>query len=163
MNLININIVFFLSIFGSLLTVLLGFYSVQKFKKNISSALKKISIISFDLTGSAEQVGSVSKDLLNASLDQLDTLNSTISASHEINSMVLKTNEGTKDLNENANQLKAMTSQGQKIVLEMVNSSLDIKNGSEKFKHEMVNSINELALALKIIEEVANKTKLINE
>jgi len=143
--------------------IFLIFFKIRKFKKNISHLLRQISTISFDLTGSAEQVGSVSKDLLNASLDQLDTLNSTISASHEINSMVLKTNDGTKDLNENTHILKEMTSSGQNIVQEMVNSSLNIKNGSEHFKIEMEKSIEELGHALKIIEEIANKTKLINE
>lgn len=150
---------------GALLTCLFvySFYKNTRLIKTITKGLKKISVISFDLTGSAEQVGSVSKDLLNASLEQLDTLNSTISASHEINSMVLKTSDSTKDLNKNSHELKEMTVSGQSIVQEMVKASLEIKNGSENFKLEMVKSIEELSNALKVIEEIATKTKLINE
>jgi hemerythrin len=132
-------------------------------RKKILTHLDHVSNISFDLTGSAEQVSTVSTDLLSSSQEQLDTLSSTVSASHEINSMIMKTSDNAKDLNENAVNLSQMAGEGKNIVLKMVNSSLEIKEGSEHFKTEMQESLTELSSALLVIQEIANKTKLINE
>nr|BDT28811.1 bacteriohemerythrin [Bacteriovorax sp. HI3] len=151
-----------------LLTLLLtcAAYFVYKFlrdRKNILSNLDNVSTISFDLTGSAEQVSTVSSDLFKASEEQLDTLNSTVSASHEINSMIMRTSDNAKDLNDKASDLQSMASEGHKIVQEMVSSSLEIKVGSENFQSQMQDSINELSQSLMVIKEIAEKTKLINE
>lgn len=141
-------------------------YFIVKFildRKKILTRLEDVSTISFDLTGSAEQVSTVSSDLFKASEEQLDTLNSTVSASHEINSMIMRTSDNAKDLNNKTSDLAEMSNEGKRIVMDMVNSSLEIKNESEKFKAQMQESITELSQALLVIQEIANKTKLINE
>jgi methyl-accepting chemotaxis protein len=125
--------------------------------------LDDVTTISFDLTGSAEQVSTVSTDLLSSSQEQLDTLNSTVSASHEINSMIMRTSDNAKELSENTVQLQDMATEGRNIVQNMVTSSLEIKEGSEHFRNQMQESISELSNALLVIQEIADKTKLINE
>ena len=132
-------------------------------RKKMQLNLDDVTTISFDLTGSAEQVSTVSTDLLSSSREQLDTLNSTVSASHEINSMIMRTSDNAKELTDNAVLLQNMANEGQNIVHDMVNSSLEIKVGSEFFKNQMNESINELSNALLVIKEIADKTKLIDE
>jgi hemerythrin len=132
-------------------------------RKKTFSRLEKISTISFDLTASAEQVNTVSSDMYKASEEQLNTLNSTVFASHKINSMIMKTNGNTGELNSKVENLADMSSEGKRIIQEMVNSSLQLKIDSENFKSQMQDSINELSQALMTIQEIANKTKLINE
>ena len=154
-----------------LLSVLLVFFSAGLFfcikfireRKKMQINLDDVTTISFDLTGSAEQVSTVSTDLLSSSQEQLDTLNSTVSASHEINSMIMRTSDNAKELSENALQLQEMANEGRSIVQNMVTSSLEIKEGSEQFKNQMQESISELSNALLVIQEIADKTKLINE
>lgn len=147
----------------SSLLALAFLFKFFKDRKNILSNLDNVSTISFDLTGSAEQVSTVSSDLFKASEEQLDSLNSTISASHEINSMIMRTSDNAKDLNSKSGDLQQMATKGQNIVQQMVESSLDIKVGSETFKSQMQESINELSQSLLVIQEIADKTKLINE
>lgn len=132
-------------------------------KRKLSLGLEDVSIISFDLTGSAEQVSTVSNDLYKASQEQLDTLSSTVSASHEINSMIMRTSDNARDLTEKAVNLQEMADKGSNIVNAMVHSSQTIKEGSEAFKFQMQESIEELSNALNVIKEIADKTKLINE
>jgi hemerythrin len=147
-------------------TLLVGFTYLVKIlreRKKIITNLDEISVISFDLTGSAEQVSTVSADLLSSSQEQLDTLTSTVSASHEISSMIMRTSDNAKDLSGNAHSLQDMSAEGRSIVQKMVDSSLEIKEGSEHFKSQMQESINELSNALLVIQEIADKTKLINE
>lgn len=140
----------------------LGFKFFKE-RKKMQLNLDDVTTISFDLTGSAEQVSTVSTDLLSSSQEQLDTLNSTVSASHEINSMIMRTSDNAKELSENARELQKMANEGRSIVQNMVTSSLEIKEGSEHFKNEMQDSITELSNALLVIQEIADKTKLINE
>ena len=97
-----------------LLLVLVTFFAIIFFfcikfireRKKMQLNLDDVSTISFDLTGSAEQVSTVSTDLLSSSREQLDTLNSTVSASHEINSMIMRTSDNAKELSENAAELQ---------------------------------------------------------
>lgn len=131
--------------------------------RSIEKSVEAIADISFELTGSSEQVGSVSKDLKAASLEQLDSISSTISASHEINAMVNKTSENSKSLSMEARSLIQTTQQGMAIVKEMVDASNDVKKSSEHFKSEMQMSMDELTASLNTINEIAEKTKMIND
>ena len=93
----------------------------------------------------------------------MDTLSSTISASHEINSMIMRTRDNAKELAEKSEALHSITNQGKSIVNNMVHSSQEIKDSSVAFKEQMHESLNELSNTLLIIKEIASKTKLINE
>ena len=135
---------------------------IKRFR-GIYKAVEQIADTGFDLSGSAEQVASVSKDLEKASQEQLDALSTTISASHEINAMVNKTRDNAKDLNQEAVRLKALTAEGGDVVSKMVFSSKEIKESSDQFKSEMQQSINDLSKSLEIIKEIADKTRLIND
>ncbi len=125
--------------------------------------LNDLSDISSDLKGSAEQVKGVSLDLNSASEEQLDTINGTMSASHEIKAMVQRTKDHSQSLTKEAVNLKEMAGKGEQTVRQMVNSSLEMKEGSEHFRVEMQSSIEELNSSLMIIKEIAEKTKLIND
>lgn len=128
--------------------------------KNILSPLEDIGT---DLAGSAEQIQTVSRDLKKASEDQMDTLNATVSCSHEISSMMVRTQDNTIQLDSEAGQLSSMADKGNRIVKEMVSTSLEIKEGSREFKDEMEKNLNELYVTLNLIKNISEKTKLIND
>lgn len=155
-----INVFAVLGLFSTL-SLFIYFYK-SRFKKIVTS-IDEISGITFDLMGSAEQVGTVSRDLKEASDEQLDTLSATISASHEINAMVKRTNDNAQELNIKAGGLHTITSDGAETVREMVESSQAIKEDSVNFSREMQESIEELSKTLLVIQEIAEKTKVINE
>ena len=129
----------------------------------MNKSLLPLTDISTDLIGSSEQIMNVSRDLKNASIEQRDTLISTVSISHEINAMMNRTNDNTKNLEFESTHLDEMTLKGTKIVKEMVEAGFEMKTGSEHFKNEMKKNMDELCIALNIIKEISNKTKLIND
>lgn len=138
-------------------------FKLWKKQLSLKISVDAFADTSFDLTGSSEQVASVSRDLEAASIEQLDTLTATISASHEINSMVNRTSDSTIFLVQEAVELKKMSDQGTGIIAEMVGVSLEMKEGSMHFKTEIGKSMDELTTTLSLIQEIANKTKLIND
>lgn len=138
------------------------------FIQNKKLKILKISVdafadTSFDLTGSSEQVAAVSKDLQSASIEQLDSLTATISASHEINMMVNKTSDNAVSLVTEASALKKVSEEGTKIIGVMVTVSEEIREGNVHFKNEILQIMEELNQNLSLIQEIANKTKLIND
>ncbi|MBC7537465.1 MAG: bacteriohemerythrin [Bacteriovorax sp.] len=144
---------------------LLGLLVLNFWQKNkkINKTFDVLADISFDLSGSAEQVTTVSRDLKDASLEQLDTLGTTMSTSHEINAMMNRTSDNTNGLSSEANLLNEATIRGSGIVEEMVQVSLEIKKGNEYFMSEMQKSMDELTHSLEIIKQISEKTKLIND
>ncbi|MDO9181107.1 MAG: bacteriohemerythrin [Bacteriovorax sp.] len=144
-------------------TLLFVVFKFWQKNNKIFKAVNGLADISFDLTGSAEQVGTVSRDLKEASTEQLDTLGTTMSTSHEINAMMNRTSDNTNDLNKEADLLKEAALRGSEVVEEMVQTSHEIKKNSEYFKSEMQKSMDELSDSLLIIRQISDKTKLIND
>lgn len=143
-------------------TASFAFHTGRRMNKT-KTILAPLEDISTDLVGSAEQIQTVSRDLKKASEDQMDTLNSTVTCSNEISSMMMRTQDHTIALDEEAQQLSTMTREGNSIVKEMVSTSLEIKEGSEQFKAEMEKNLDELYGTLHLIKNISEKTKLIND
>ena len=132
-------------------------------QKKILNKLHQLTDLGNDLNGSATQVDNISQDIAHASIEQLDSITDTISASHEINMMVKKTSENSKTLSNEAIELKKLTEKGENIVQNMVSSSDLVKDGNQHFKSQMQESMDALAKSLGIINGIADKTKLIND
>jgi methyl-accepting chemotaxis protein len=131
-------------------------------KKKLLPNIDVLSDLNDDLSGSSEQVASVSNEISASSQEQIDTLSSTVTASHEIRSMIEKTSENSETLRARASQLLDLTKAGNRAVEEMVASSQEVKAGMAHFNTEMQQSMEELANALAVIKEIAAKTEIIN-
>lgn len=140
-------------------------YILTQVKKvnGISQFVKSIQKFSESLLASSHQVGHVSRDLGEASKEQSDHLQRTVSASHEINSMVERTSQTTESLKSESIRLGEEAKEGRGIVNVLVSSTEELKKGNEHFKNEIDKSIDDLNRALLAIENIAEKTKLINE
>ena len=152
-----------LVIFAGLLTMGAGFFlGKQKVKKAFKNVLR-LNDISTEIASSAEQIASVSQEIDASSKEQLDTLNTTVAASYEIRSMVEKTTDNANNLLNEADELKKSVSLGTQVISKMVASSGDMKTSMDNFQKEMHQSIEELNQALKVIQNIAVKTQVINE
>lgn len=132
-------------------------------EKKLFQHLKSIKKLSESLLGSSHQVSHVSRDLGDASKEQSDHLQRTVSASHEINSMVEKTSETTDRLKVQSTDLSTEAKNGREIINRLVKSTQEMKDESYHFKTELDQSIQDLNQTLLAIEKIAEKTKLINE
>ena len=142
--------------------ILFMLFQKRKFK-GLNSFVQTIQKFSESLLASSHQVGHVSRDLGEASKEQSDHLQRTVSASHEINSMVERTSQTTETLKSESIRLGEEAKEGRGIVNVLVNSTEELKKGNEHFKSEIDKSIDDLNRALLAIENIAEKTKLINE
>lgn len=155
---------YYIFTFSSLVLGILGFYIGRKsVQRRTHNSLEKLNRLSSELNGAIDQIANVSHDINSASKEQLDSLSSTVSASREIGFMIEKTAETTKHLEDQSVQLKALSDTGRGAVNGMVASSHEIKQGNHDFNNTMKVSIEELQASVKIIQEVAEKTEVIND
>lgn len=138
------------------------FWGRRSLKKKLLPNINVLSELKDDLSGSSKQVASVSHEISSSSQDQIDTLSSTVTASHEIRSMIEKTSESSETLRSSASQLLGLTKSGNRAVEEMVASSQDVKASMAHFNKEMQQTMAELANAMAVIKEIAAKTEIIN-
>lgn len=149
--------------FSVILIAFASFMVGRRSSKSISKHLPALQKTAMDLVGSSDQVKSMSTDLAAASQEQMDSLTSTVSASHEIRSMVETTNQSAEQLKTEAAHLQEMAKTGANVLSKMLTSSQDLKEGAETFDAEMRESIEQLTKTLNVIREIAEKTKVINE
>ncbi|MDR3559644.1 MAG: methyl-accepting chemotaxis protein, partial [Candidatus Pacebacteria bacterium] len=138
------------------------FLGRRSLKSAFTAKLSTLTELNADLSGSAEQVAATSQDITSSSIEQLDTISSTVTASHEIRAMIEKTSESTENLSKQSSQLLGLAESGNKAVEEMVSSSQEIKGGMEHFNLAIQQSMEQLTNALKVIQEIAKKTEVIN-
>lgn len=149
--------------FGIITTIVAIKFLQYKREKSLFHNLKSIKKLSESLLGSSHQVSHVSRDLGDASKEQSDHLQRTVSASHEINSMVEKTSETTDRLKIQSTDLSSEAKNGREIINSLVKSTQEMKEDNIHFKTELDQSIQDLNQTLLAIEKIAEKTKLINE
>jgi methyl-accepting chemotaxis protein len=147
----------------SVIMVVVAFFLGRKIAlRTVLKKMEGLNDINQDLSGSAEQVTTITKDIMSASEEQLKTLASTVAASHEIQSMIERTSENTSSLRNQSSELLSLAQAGNTAVKEMVSSSQDIKSGMDYFNKEMQQSVEQLTSVLTIIQEIAVKTEVIN-
>lgn len=148
---------------GALLGAALIWLRQRPIKRAMMTTFGKLVQAVGDIAGTSEQVASMSRDLKQSSQEQLDTLVSTSSVSHEISSMIERTRSNAEALRSDASSLKTLTADGATTVTVMVSSSQDIQNSNVKFKEAMQKSTEQLRESLKVIQAIVEKTKVINE
>lgn len=150
------------SLASAVFALLAFFLGRAMLKRSLRRNFAELRNLNADLSGSSEQVAPVSHEISASSQEQIDTLSSTVTASHEIRSMIEKTSESSEILRTRAGQLLDLTKAGNQAVEKMVLSSQDVKSGMSHFNKEMQQSMEQLASALSVIKEIAAKTEIIN-
>ncbi len=149
-------------LFVASITTISFFLGRRSIKSLLNIKLASLIDLNEDLSGSAEQVAAVSRDIKNSSIEQIDTLSTVVAGSCEIRSMIERTSESAESLGEKSAQLLQLAESGDEAVGKMVLSSQEIKGGMEHFNVAMKQSMEQLTSALKVIKEIAEKTDVIN-
>lgn len=124
--------------------------------KAISSMLEKIGA---ELSAAAETVKAVSMavsdashELSEATTEQAASIQETVSCMEEMSSMLAQTSTSSKQSNEAASQSQRSVQKGQEVIGKMVDAMDDIHNSNSR-----------LESIVKMIEQIRNKTQVIND
>ena len=111
----------------------------------------------------ATQVNGASQNLSSASVEQAASLQETASAIEEMNAMVKKSSENANKSTEVANTSHEVATRGQQSVNQMMHAIEDIDKSNASIMHQVEQSNLEFSEIVKVISEIGNKTKVIND
>jgi len=138
------------------------FFSVIISKK-ISQLTDLLSGNSDEVDREANTVAASATQLSESSTEQAAALQETVSAVDEISAMVEKNSDGAEKSREISNSSKSSAEKGREIVEQMIQSIRDIESANSEMSHHMEQNSQELSEIVKLISDIENKTKVINE
>ena len=133
-------------------------------------AVAKIQGISSDINQTvvevnvaAAQIDTSSQRLTESTAGQATALQETASALEEITSMVNKAHESAQRSAEYCEKTKAKAQSGKESMNSMLVAIDDINAGNQEILEQVKNSSAQMTQFIQLIEEISNKTKVINE
>lgn len=129
----------------------------------VSTYANKLREISNGVATAADQIAESSKRLSQATTEQAASLQETSAAVEQTSSMVLRNSENAKNASSTSAKSQDGAEKGKQVVEKMI-YSMDQINGSNKNIMEQINySNNQIGEIVKVIQEIGNKTKVIND
>lgn len=138
------------------------FFSVVISKK-ISHLASLLSGNSNEVDREANSVAASATQLSESSTEQAAALQETVSAVDEISAMVEKNSDGAEKSRTISSTSKSSAEKGREIVEQMIQSIRDIESANSEMSHHMEQNSHELSEIVKLIADIENKTKVINE
>lgn len=148
---------------GLLLGLGAFFYISRKIKKSMSLVNTNISQNTSELSTIVNFLDNLNNDLSKSSQSQSASLQETASSLAEISSMMEKTREGGELLEKLSSQNTTLIKEGSQKVFDMDNAVKDIDSGNNELFGKLDITGNSIKTILSLIQEIQNKTKVINE
>lgn len=158
-------------LFFSLVTLIAGCVSGALFALFFSNSLVKtlrsisdsISEASTQVSAASGQIAASSQQLSQAATEQAASLEETASAIEETSAMVKKNSENAKSTASVSGESQTSAEQGKQVVEKMLQSMEAINHSNAVIMQQIEHSNNQFGEIVKVIAEIGNKTKVIND
>ena len=151
------------SVVAIVLGMILATYILRELNKSISEVINNLAASSQQVTSAAQQIAASSEELSSAATEQASSLEETSSSIEEMSSMVQKNAESAKRTSELALSSSSSAEKGKQVVRDMINAIDDISVSNASIQRQIDESNAEIAEIVKVIAEIGNKTKVIND
>ena len=131
----------------------------DKFKK-ISNSLNAAGN---EVSQASTQVATASQQLSQAVHEQAASIQETAASLEELTSTIAKNSDTSKDAEKISSKSKDSATHGREVVGEMMKSMDEINVSNQKIAEQVEKSNKEIAEIVKVITEIGNKTKVIND
>ena len=157
------KVLFGATFIGIALVLLAGWKTANSLTARLIAITEKISQASTTATSTTEQVSSASEQLASSSAQQASSLQQTASSMEEINAMVTKNAESAQRAQSISETSKNSAMSGKEVVMTMVQSIEQISASNAQIGSQIEASNQEMGEIVKVINEIENKTKVIND
>lgn len=145
------------------LGLLFAFFVLRQLSRSIDSVVAKLGASSAAVTSAAHQIASSSEELSQSSTEQAASLEQTAASIEEMNSMVAKNSETATQAASVSEVSHVSAQKGKQVVGEMIRAIDDISVSNESIMQQINDSNQRISEIVKVISEIGNKTKIINE
>lgn len=157
------NLMIAISVIGLFTGIMLAIFIITSISKAVNQTIDTLSDTAQQVASAAQQVSTSSQNLSQAATEQASSLEETSSAIEEMNSMVGRNSEAAKESTMIAQKGVASASRGQKVVEAMMRSMDEINLANREVMRQTDESNMQIAEIVSVINEIGNKTKVINE
>ncbi|MFY7993173.1 MAG: HAMP domain-containing methyl-accepting chemotaxis protein [Bacteriovoracaceae bacterium] len=151
------------SILGILVALGTGFILATQISKIISTLASKLKSNSDELAKATESIANASTRLSEATTEQSASLEETAASIEEISSMVNKNSESAKRSSQTSKESEKSALEGQDVVKQMIHAIGEINVSNTNIMKQIDESNDQISEIVKVIAEIGNKTKVINE
>lgn len=150
-------------VIGAVLALLVAFYVIRGPLNNLTQVATVLSDASLKVNSASQEIATSAQELSHASTEQAASLEETAASIEQMNSMVRKNSENAKGTAQTSNDSRAKAQSGQQVVEKMIQSMSDINDSNNNIMNQINQSNSEMAEILKVIQEIGNKTKVIDD
>lgn len=131
--------------------------------KMIDNVIRDLSVNSSEVASASSKIAASATELSESATEQAAALQETVAAVDEISAMVEKNAEAANKSKEVSGFSREAAEKGQKIVEHMIGAIGEIDSSNNEISSQMDNSNQQLSEIIKLIGDISNKTKVINE
>ncbi len=152
---------------GSVVAVLLGNLVAAVYCFNMTKSLQRmidrLTSGSQEVKETSSEIFSSADELAQATTEQAAALQETAASIEEMSAMTRKSAESADRSRQSSQQSQSTAISGKDAVQNMVHAIEDIKNSNTAIMGQVTDSNQRIAEIVKVIQEIGNKTKVIND
>jgi methyl-accepting chemotaxis protein len=156
-------LILFTSIIGICIGLGTGMFFASSVARTINSIVQNLADSAAEVNSAAQQIASASEELSQSNTEQAASLEQTAASIEEMNSMVNKNSENAKNSASTSAESQTKAEQGKQVVEQMISAMNDINQSNNDIMAQTEHSNNQISEIVKVIQEIGNKTKVINE
>jgi methyl-accepting chemotaxis protein len=157
------NLVLTISIGSIVAGLLLAFFVLRAVGQSIGNVINVLTEGSSQVTSASQQIAASSEELSQAATEQASSLEETASSIEEMNSMVQKNAENARRTSQLASDSHKSAEKGKEVVRDMMKAIDEISTSNNTIKLQIDESNQQISDIVKVISEIGNKTKVIND
>lgn len=157
----SMNII--LILLGSMFSLVVGYLFANSISKVLGNISNKLRNGAEEINSTSKKIAKSSSDLSSATQEQAASLQETASSVNEISSMVQRNSDNAEDSRKIAVKSNDAANRGQDVVSSMISAMDEINQSSSEIVQQTEESNREISEIINVINEIENKTKVINE
>ena len=145
------------------MAIALAFTLIKGPLDNLKKVAEVLSGVSSNVASTSQQMKSNSTDLSQSNVEQTASLQQTAASLEEVGAMIKKTSDYAGSTSKASSVSREKAQKGSDIVEKMIHSMEEINHSNDNIRSEIDHSNQEFAEIVKLIHDIGNKTKVIND
>lgn len=148
---------------AGILSVLISIFVGSAVAKTITQIVSSIDESTSQVSLASTQIASTSQQLSEATTEQASSLGETAAALEEITAMISKSSDSASSTEASSTSSHEKAEEGRRAVDQMLSSMEEISQSNNAIVNQVNQSNQEMFEIVRVIQEIGNKTKVINE
>jgi methyl-accepting chemotaxis protein len=148
---------------GLILALTAGLLISTSLSKSLNLIAEKLGGGAEEVASASQQLSSTSEELAASNNEQAASLAETASSIEEMSAMVAKNADNANRSREISGESQQSATRGKQVVDDMIKAIGDINDANANIMSQIETSNREISEIVKVISEIGNKTKVIND